>query len=43
MAIISATFPTKKEAIAFGKRAFSNPQIKKRKNGWVVWNEGTKK
>lgn len=37
--MISATFKTKREAEAFGNRAFKNPKVKKVKGGWKVWNE----
>ena len=39
MPMIYATLPTNKEAESFGNRAFKNPNIKKVKDGWMVWNE----
>jgi len=39
MPMVSATFKTKKEAEAFGRRAFKNPRVKKVGSKWKVWNE----
>lgn len=39
MPMVFAIFKTKKEAEAFGRRAFNNPKVKKVKDGWKVWNE----
>lgn len=39
MPMVSASFKTKKEATAFGKRAFKNPKVVKRGNKWIVYNE----
>lgn len=39
MPMVFATFKTKKEAEAFGKRAYRNPKVKRMRNGWKVWNE----
>lgn len=39
MPMVSAKFKTKKEAEAFGRRAFKNPKVKKQGSYWIVWNE----
>ena len=39
MPAVFATFTTKKEAEAFGRRAFKNPKVKKVKDKWIVYNE----
>lgn len=38
MPMVSASFKTKKEAVAFGKRAFKNPKVIKRGSKWIVYN-----
>lgn len=37
MPMVSASFKTKKEAVAFGKRAFKNPKVVKRGSKWIVY------
>jgi len=39
MPMVYATFNTKKEATAFGKRAFKNPRVVKSGKKWKVYNE----
>lgn len=39
MPMVYATFKTKREAEAFGRRAFKNPKVRKFGRRWRVWNE----